>query len=320
MRVAVTGAGGFVGHAVVGTLLEHGHEVVALVRDGSPVQDDVELRQVDVRDRAAMAEALSDVDGVCHLAALGRVRESREDPMAYWETNVGGALKVLSVAAVVPRLSSLVLASTAGVYGPGADRPLAEDALLAPGHPYGASKLSADLAAQGVAETGALGAASLRAFNVAGAWQERTDTDETRLIPKALAVVRGHGELVVNGDGSAVRDFVHVRDMADAFVRALEACRPGHWTPYNIGSGHGATVTEVIATVERIAGCSMAVRHSEPVAEPRVLLADSTRARAELGWKPESSGLDRIVSDAWNALSNGYAAGEYSDSEYSLGE
>lgn len=307
MRVAVTGASGFVGHAVVEALVDEGHDVVAMVRAGGRLERAL-IRQIDLLAPESVAEALADVDAVCHLAALGRVRESRVEPLRYWRTNVDGTLAVLDglsrAAAATDEPKRIVLASTAAVYGEPEKQPVGEQAAAAPAHPYGASKLAADLAARGVAETGALGAISLRAFNVAGAWRGRGDGDETRLIPKTLAVAAGRArELVVNGDGSALRDYVHVRDMAHGFVRALDACVPGYWAAYNLGSGRPSSVADVIAAAEAATGRALIVRHREAGAEPPELSADTTRARKELGWNADHSDLSEILSDAWRALS-----------------
>lgn len=314
MRVAVTGAGGFVGYAVAAALVERGHDVRGLVRGSPELPAGVEPRRADLS--GSLTDDLAGADAVCHLAALGRVRDSRADPIGYWRTNLGGTLAVLeALMASSHRPTRLVLASTASVYGEPDTQPITEDASTAPAHPYGASKLAADLAAQGVAETGALGAISLRAFNIAGAWNNHGDTDTTRLIPRALAAAANRGpELIVNGDGSAVRDFVHVRDMADAFVRAVDTCTPGRWAAYNIGSGQRTSVQDVIATAEEITGRRIAVHHRDAAPEPAELLADSTRAHEDLGWKPEHSSLREILRDAWTALNRQYADGEYSSS------
>jgi len=145
----------------------------------------------------------------------------------------------------------VVLASTCAVYGPQATQPMTEATPLDPTSPYGTTKLAADRAAADLAATGAIGAISLRAVNIAGAAHGRPDPDETRLIPKLLAVQQGRApEMVVNGDGSAVRDFVHVADMAAAFSLALDACQPGSWRAYNVGSCRRTTVNDVIAAAE----------------------------------------------------------------------
>jgi UDP-glucose 4-epimerase len=140
---------------------------------------------------------------------------------------------------------------------------------------------------------------------VAGALPGHPDRDTTRLIPQLLAVQQGRApELVVNGDGTAVRDFVHVADMASAFTLALHACEPGTWRAYNVGSGRPSTVHDVIAIAETVTGRPVPRRHAPVAHEPATLLADSTRIRSELGWQPGKSTLPEIISDAWTALTS----------------
>lgn len=312
MRVLVTGAAGFLGHAVVAALADHGHEPVAFVRDARRTPPRAcKAVTGDVRDLASLKTAVRDVQGVCHLAALTRVRESLAAPLPYWRTNVGGTLNLLEALADHAEPAKVVLASTAAVYGTPTQQPIAEVVPADPQNPYGASKLAADLAAANLAATGAVGAVSLRAFNIAGAIAGKTDPDLTRLIPKVLAVQAGRApEVSVNGDGSAVRDFVHVLDMAHAFALALEVCTPGDWRAYNVGSGRKTSVADVLAAAERVTGRPVPVKHNAPVNEPPVLLADSRRIRDELGWQPQNSDLTQILSDAWKVLTSPYAAAE----------
>lgn len=301
MKVLVTGATGFVGYAVAALLVEQGHEVTGLTRFGSSVlPKGVHRIHGDLTRPETLPGATAGFDGVCHLAGRTRVRESRNNPVGYWSTNVGGTLNLLDALATSTRL---VLASTCGVYGEQAAQPIGETSALRPSSPYGTSKLAADQAAADLAATGAIGAISLRAFNIAGGLPGHADRDETRLIPRLLAVQQDRApELVVNGDGSAVRDFVHVADMAAAFVRALHACQPGTWRAYNVGSGRASTVDEIISTVESVTGRPVVRRHAPAAPEPHELLADSTLIRAELGWQPYRSNLDEIITDAWTAL------------------
>ncbi|WP_306991441.1 NAD-dependent epimerase/dehydratase family protein [Amycolatopsis thermophila] len=312
MRVLVTGAAGYLGHAVVAALAERGHEPVAFVRDAANAPRQAAAMAVgNVEDPASLREAIRDVDGVCHLAARARVRESLADPLPYWRTNVNGTLNVLEALTDRDAPAKLVLASTAAVYGTPTTQPINEDAPIAPTNPYGATKAAADLAAANVAATGQLGVTSLRAFNIAGAVDGHPDRDFTRLIPKVLAVQAGLAdELGVNGDGSAVRDFVHVADMAHAFVLAIESCTPGEWRAYNVGSGRETSINDVLAAAEQITGRPVRITRNPPANEPRVLLADSQRIRDELGWQAPNSDLSQILSDGWKALTSAYATPE----------
>ena len=311
MRVLITGATGLLGHAVAHALAERGHEVTALSRTGSDVPDAAKTHLAgDVRSTEAVRGAVAEVDAVCHLAALVRVRDSITEPLEYWKTNVLGTLNILEALTAtatqgVPK--RLVLSSTGAVYGTPARQPITEDELPAPTNPYAATKLAADMAAAHTAAASeALGATSLRAFNIAGASAGRTDWDLTRLIPKTLAVHAGKADdLVINGEGTAVRDFVHVDDMADAFVRALDACVPGTWQAYNIGSGRRTTVREVLDTAAAVTGSNVPIRHAPPAAEPPVLVADSSKAATDLGWQPTKSDLRTIIADAWRIMSDG---------------
>jgi UDP-glucose 4-epimerase len=305
VRVLVTGATGFVGWAVADRLRRDGHEVWGLARSDKPLPVGVERIAGDLRDGGVLLPQR--FDAVCHLAALVRARESRTDPVGFWRANVGGTLAVLSaLAAQDGPPARLVVASTCAVYGEHSGQPIDETAPPRPTSPYGSSKLAADRAVADLAATEAIGAVSLRAFNVAGGLPGHPDRDETRLLPKAVAVaLRRAAELTVNGDGSVVRDYVHVVDMADAFARALDACRPGQWTAYNVGAGRRSTIADVVAAVEAVAGRPLPVRHLPPASEPPELLADAGRIGRELGWRPERSDLRRIVADAYAA-----AAGE----------
>jgi UDP-glucose 4-epimerase len=307
MRVVVTGAFGFIGTAVARRLTLAGHEVVALTHRPPdaplPMSPASEVIHADVRDSRAIRAAVSGVDAVCHLAALTRVRESFENPAEYWQVNSTGTRILLDALVAAAAKSSLsvrfVQASTHAVYGVPRHQPITEDTSLAPTSPYGRSKADAEGAVAAASDTGALGAVCLRIFNAAGAVADRTDTDQTRIIPRTLAVAAGRvAALEINGDGSAIRDFVHVDDVASAYVLALAACRPGTCAIYNIGAT-GASVLDVIAVAEQITGRAIPVTYNPPKPEPPVLIADSTRISRELTWKPERSSLSQIIGDAW---------------------
>ena len=317
MRILVTGASGFVGGVTADLLSAAGHEVTALVRDraaAARLSPAVEVVEADLLDPRQLAAAGVDrgFDAVCHLAALTRVRESRDAPLRYFQTNVTGTVNLLAAldegtraTGVAPRF---VFGSTCAVYGDTGTSPVPETRRPRPTNPYGASKLAAEQAVAHQAATGRLGAVILRSYNIAGAAGPHVDRDSSRIIPAALAVAAGEAEAFrVNGDGRSIREYVHVVDMARAYLAALEAAVPGRYRVYNVGSGHGVSVSDVLAAVERVTGRPVPRITLPPVPEPRALISDSRRIRMELGWTSPSSTMDKIVLDAWRA-SYGQAA------------
>ena len=299
MRVLVTGAGGYLGRAVVEALDHAGHEPVAMVHsDRSTVPADVETRPGDLLRADSLADAVRGVDAVCHLAGLTRARESWDQPLRYFAVNVSGTLALLDAMAA-SGAGVVVFASTGSIYGTPELQPMSEDLPDAPPHPYAASKQAAESAIEWQARAGGLGAVVLRLFNVAAG----ADPDPTRIVPRVLAVAAGESPSVeVNGDGSAVRDFLHVNDAAQAFVAALDAGpRVGAFRRYTVGSGVGTSVRDVVTAAQRVTGRPVPVVHRPPAVEPQALVCDPARAAAELGWKPRRSDLDTIVGDAWAA-------------------
>ncbi|GAA4105484.1 NAD-dependent epimerase/dehydratase family protein [Actinomadura miaoliensis] len=301
MRVLVTGAAGYVGYAVGRRLVAAGHTVDGLVRDaGQDLPPGVRPLVGDLLDPPALRAVLrAPYDAVCHLAALTRVRESFEEPLRFFAVNVQGTVNLLDLLAPGTRV---VYGSTAAVYGTPEWQPIHEDQTPAPTSPYGASKLAAEQAVRFHARTGAIGAVVLRTFNVAGSVDGRGDPDPTRLIPRALAVAAGEApHLEINGDGAAVREYVHVDDLADAHVRALAAARPGEDRVYNVGSGAAVSVRDVVAAVEKVTGRRVPTVRRPPRPEPPMLISDATAVRHDLGWRPRRSELPRIIADAWAA-------------------
>ncbi|MEV5839510.1 NAD-dependent epimerase/dehydratase family protein [Nocardia sp. NPDC052112] len=297
MRVLVTGAAGYLGRAVLSALTEAGHEAVAMVHSQrSNMTNAKEIRAADLLDSAALRRAVDGVDAVCHLAGLTRVRESMADPLRYFGVNTVGTIALLDAmaAAEVPRL---VFASTCAIYGDVGGRPITEELPDNPPHPYASSKLAAESAI----ETHDAAAVVLRLSNVAGG----RDPDPTRLMPRVLGAAARNEPLEVNGDGTTVRDYVHVSDAARAFVAGLEHLpAPGTTERYVIGSGRGTSVRQVIAAVEQISGRHVALTHRPAASEPSSLVSDPTKASRQLGWVPACSGIDAMIGQMWHDRSS----------------
>jgi UDP-glucose 4-epimerase len=262
--------------------------------------------------RDCAAEVLADgAEAVLHFAAKSLVGESVADPAKYWSTNLGGTLTLLEAMREI-RVRTIVFSSTAAVYGEPARTPILETDPTRPTNPYGASKLAVDTSLTEFARLYGFGAVSLRYFNVAGAfagpdgrWLGERHNPETHLIPNVLAAavsdrpVQVFGDDYPTADGTCVRDYIHVTDLADAHLRALEACRPGQHRVYNLGNGAGFSVREVIEVCREVTGRDIP---SEVVArrpgDPAVLVASSERIQADLGWRAARD-LRDMAADAW---------------------
>jgi UDP-glucose 4-epimerase len=323
MKLLVTGGAGYVGSVCAAVLLEQGHEVVVVddlsTGNADAVPPGADFVQADMAEVAADLLGDRSFDGVLHFAAKSLVGESVEAPERYWHGNVVKTLQLLE-AMRAAGTQRLVFSSTAATYGEPESVPITEDAPTRPTNAYGATKLAIDYAITSYATAHGLAATSLRYFNVAGAYGgfgERHAT-ETHLIPLVLQVATGQRpEILVFGtdwptpDGTCIRDYIHVRDLADAHLLALQAARPGEHRIYNLGNGTGFSVREVIACCERVTGAPIAARDVERRAgDPAVLIASSEKAIAELGWRPQHTTIDEIVSDAWECLTGARAAKE----------
>ena len=315
MRLLVTGGAGYLGSVTAAMLAERGHEVVVLdsVATGhaDAVPAGLEFVKADLLDADTLADRLGGgYDGVLHFAARALVGESVLDPALYFRTNVVGTLNLLD-AMRAQDVGRIVFSSTAATYGEPDQVPITEDAPTRPTNPYGASKLAVDSVLRGYAPAYGLAAISLRYFNVAGAYgtqRERHDP-ETHLIPNLLSAVRGDGgQFILHGtdyptpDGTCIRDYVHVEDLAEAHFLALDAATPGEHRIYNLGSGSGYSVREVLQVVERVTGRKVptATGPRRP-GDPARLIASSERIERDLGWQ-RRHGLEDMVRDAWEAL------------------
>ncbi|MGW3172888.1 UDP-glucose 4-epimerase GalE [Streptomyces sp. NPDC001153] len=315
MKYLVTGGAGYVGSVVTQHLLEAGHEVTVLdnlstgFRAGVPAG--AAFVEGDIRDAAKWLDP--SYDGVLHFAASSQVGESVVKPEKYWDNNVAGSMALLG-AMREAGVRTLVFSSTAATYGEPEQVPIVESAPTRPTNPYGASKLAVDHMITGEANAHGLAAVSLRYFNVAGAYGtssgvmvgERHDP-ESHLIPLVLQVAQGRREAIsVYGDdyptpdGTCVRDYIHVADLAEAHLLALTAATPGEHLICNLGNGAGFSVRQVIETVRQVTGHPI----PEIVAprrggDPAVLVASADTAREKLGWNPSRADLAGIVADAW---------------------
>jgi UDP-glucose 4-epimerase len=312
MKLLVTGGAGYIGSIVAQQLLEAGHEVVVLDNlsrgHRAAVPEGATFAEVDLLDEESTRRALQDgFDGVMHFAALALVAESVAHPERYHRGNHVGALNLLD-AMREAGVRRLVFSSTCAVYGDPETVPMHEDIPAAPVNAYGNSKLAIDRMIGDECRAHGLGAASLRYFNVAGARGDLGEdhTPETHLIPLVLRAAAGVSDHVkVFGtdyptrDGTAVRDYIHVEDLGQAHVMALEAAQRGRHAIYNLGTGHGYTVKEVVDAARRVTGKEIPARE-EPrrPGDPPELVASSDRIRDELGWQPEKD-LDEMIADAW---------------------
>lgn len=316
MKLLVTGGAGFIGSVVTRMLLDHGHDVTVLddLRTGhrAALAPDATHVELPVHEAARVLTPEAGFDGVLHFAALIAAGESMVKPELYWHANTVSSIALIDAvrAARVPRL---VFSSTAAVYGNPTELPIPETAVKAPTNTYGATKLAVDMALTSEAIAHDLAAVSLRYFNVAGAYLrddvaigERHDP-ETHLIPIALDVAAGKREkLQLFGDdyptvdGTCVRDYIHVADLARAHLLALSAAAPGRHRIYNLGNGNGFTNRQVVDVVREVTGHPLPVEIApRREGDPAELVASSALAREELGWTPEKPTLHDMVGDAW---------------------
>jgi UDP-glucose 4-epimerase len=316
VKFLVTGGAGYIGSVVTRLLLDEGHEVVVLddLSTGYEVAVPRGARFVRGRVHDAAAGILdSTFDGVLHFAAFIAAGESVSLPEKYWENNTIGSLRLLDAvrAARVPRL---VFSSTANVYGDPEELPIRENAVTRPPNPYASSKLAVDHALRDEAVAHGLAAVSLRYFNVAGAhrsrpgdWAGERHDPETHLIPIALQVAAGareklqlFGDDYPTPDGTCVRDYIHVTDLAAAHLLALSTMEPSQHRVYNLGNGNGFSNRQVVDVVREVTGRPVPVEVAPRRAgDPAALVASSDRARADLGWVPAKPDLRDIVADAW---------------------
>lgn len=313
MKLLVTGGAGYVGSVCAAVLVEKGHDVTIIdnfsTGNREAIPEKARLVEGDVADVAREVLSEGGFEGVLHFAARSLVGESVETPADYWQHNVVTTLKLLNAMREF-EVTNLVFSSTAATYGEPAQVPITETMSTQPTNPYGASKLAIDYMITSYAQAYGLGATSLRYFNVAGAYGDIGENREveTHLIPLVLQVALGHREKIFifgddydTADGTAVRDYIHIRDLAEAHALALESNTAGTHRIYNLGSGDGYSVKQVIEACREVTGhpipAELAPRRA---GDPATLVASSDKIKSELGWNPSRTDLKTIVTDAWN--------------------
>jgi UDP-glucose 4-epimerase len=314
MRVLVTGGAGYVGSVTVERLVEAGHDAVVLddLSQGhrGAVHPEAAFVEADLLDATSVEQAFRDhgqIDAVMHFASKSLVGESMQKPALYLRDNVVAGINLVD-AAVRNGVGRFILSSTANLFGAAETMPITEDEALVPGSPYGESKLTLERALAWYERIHGLRYAALRYFNAAGASERfgESHDPETHIIPRLFDAVLGQSEgfTLFGGDyptpdGTCIRDYVHVVDLADAHILALDGVVEGS-RAYNLGSGTGFSNREVIEAVERVSGRPIAytVGPRRP-GDPPELIASPARIGRELGWEPRLSGLETIVASAW---------------------
>jgi len=317
MRILVTGGAGYIGSHMVKLLAETGSEVTVLDDLSTGHAEAVRGAQFvkgDIADVASTKSLLQKnrIEGVVHFAASSLVGESMADPLKYYRRNVGGTVALVQ-AMRDAGVARIVFSSTAAVYGDPVRTPIDEAHPKQPVNPYGASKLAMERMLSDCSTAYGIGAVVLRYFNAAGAdpsgeLGERHDP-ETHLIPLVLQAASGRrASISVFGmdwptrDGTCVRDYIHVNDLCDAHLRALDwLAKGGRYDVFNLGNGDGATVLEVIEAARRVTGKPIKVdQAARRAGDPATLVADAAKARRILGWQPARGDIEGIVRDAWN--------------------
>ncbi|MFI6309772.1 UDP-glucose 4-epimerase GalE [Nocardia fusca] len=317
MKLLVTGGAGYVGATVARMARDAGHQVVIVDdlsrNDERQIPSGVVFARLRVHDIAEVLTPDAGFDAVLHFAGLIAAGESMSHPEWHWDNNTRASLALLDAMGAA-EVGRLVFSSTAAVYGEPTQLPLTETAPTDPVNTYGDTKLAVDRAIASYTRTGALGAISLRYFNVAGAHDcgdgtmigERHDP-ETHLIPLALDAATGHrdkfslfGDDYPTPDGTCVRDYIHITDLARAHLLALDTIRPGEHKIYNLGNGIGFSNLQVVHAVREVTGTHFDIEIApRRPGDPATLYASSDLAHRELGWKPEKPDITDIVQDAW---------------------
>jgi len=317
-KILVTGGAGYIGSHTRFFLERHGHSVIVVDNLSRGAKKNVppgQLREVDIRDTDRIAEILRQeaIEAVIHFAAYIAVGESTQIPELYFSNNVAGSVSLFE-AMIRAGVRHLVFSSTAAVYGTPRRVPITEDEPLAPISPYGETKVMTEKTIQWLSRYRDFRAISLRYFNACGAEPEaglgEEHEPETHLIPLILRAIKTGDPVTLFGDdyptpdGTCIRDYIHVSDLAEAHVVAVEhLLRGGQTDVFNVGTGSGHSVKQVVAAAERVTGKRVPrIIGPRREGDPASLIADSRKLQQTLGWKPVRSDLDRILADAWQFI------------------
>lgn len=314
--ILVAGGAGYIGSHMVALLIEKGYDVVVVdnlcTGHWQAVKGGAKLRVGDVKDQGFLDRVFTEfpIDGVINFAAFSLVGESVTNPLKYYDNNVGGAVSMIT-AMKNHGVNKIVFSSTAATYGEPEKQPIEETDRTDPTNPYGASKLAIEGLLKWSDAAYGIKYAALRYFNAAGSNTDvgigEDHSPETHLIPIVLQCALGkrdhvgvYGDDYPTADGTCVRDYIHVRDLANAHLLALEYLdRGGQSGPFNLGCGDGFSVKEIIETARKVTGKAIpAVIEPRRAGDPSTLIASNHKARQVLGWKPER-GLEDIIADAW---------------------
>jgi UDP-glucose 4-epimerase len=312
LAVLVVGGAGYIGSHAAHELRRRGYDVIIydnLVAGHAVLAQGFELIEADISNGTKLAQALRRVDAVMHFAAHAYVGESVVNPRKYFQNNVLGGLSLLH-AVLDSGVRKFIFSSSCAVYGTPNKVPITEDQPRSPLNPYGVTKLIFEQALESYRPAYALGHVSLRYFNAAGADEKgmigEMHRPETHLIPSAFEAIRGErpaleifGDKYATPDGTCVRDYIHVNDLAEAHVLGLEYLTGGSSVALNLGTGRGHSVREVLSTIKRVTGHEVPSRVAPPrPGDPPELVADPTRAEKLLNWKAKRS-FEEIVTSAW---------------------
>jgi UDP-glucose 4-epimerase len=312
MKILLTGGAGYIGSVTTAKLVEAGHDVTVVdslaLGHRDAIAPGAKFIQANIAELDNVISAEDGFEAVLHFAAFMAAGESMQVPEKYWENNTIGTLKLLETLHKAG-IKKLIFSSTAAVYGNQSEEPITEETPTIPTNTYGMTKLAIDMAITSYCLAHGFAATSLRYFNVAGAYGNYGERhpEETHIIPLALQAATGEresftifGEDYPTPDGTCIRDYIHVSDLADAHLLALEKLEQGKHTIYNLGNGNGFSNKEVIKAVEEVTGKTLPVTvGSRRKGDPAKLIASSEKAKTKLGWTPKKPAINDIVADAW---------------------